>query len=257
MAKQKKNVEIEEVKKVEEPVVENTQQEDLDVDNLTPEQIEYAKIQFRKNFNELYSKWAEIEEEPADDEYIAMVKKEFDDAVEETKNRTYSLSDEENALKAAELLKEWNRTANKWTKGSWRGVIMFDKVIDKKIEEIKENKSELIVDYSTLVFLYQTMIEPSGVGFDDAMKMAAWENYNPETDSAYEEESPVTYSGILEKIKNYVNELSANDKKLNLLRERWFTANAGLRTKLKVSTLEEFVEYSNAVVATNQNPMQN
>lgn len=258
MARQKKNVEQEELLKAEAPVEQQEQQTEepvLDVDKATPEQIEFAKMSFKKSFNELYSKWAEIEDEPADDEYIAQAKKDFDDAVAETQERKYELADEENALAAAELLKDWNRTANHWTKGSWRGVLMFDGVIDKRIAEIKENGGPLIVDYSVVVFLYNAMSEPAGSGFESAERMAKWENYNVETNESFsveDDKDPVTYSGILEKIQEHVKYLDMNDKKLNLLRERYFTANAGLRTKLKISTLEEFVEYSNAVVNNGQ-----
>lgn len=260
MAK-KKNVAIKQEEEIKDVELQNQPQVDdnieADIDKMTPEQIEFAKIQYRKNFNERFSKWAEIEEEPADDEYIAVVKKDFDDLVEETKNKVYTIAEPENAIKSAELLKEWNATMNKWTKGSWRGIVMFNKVIDEKIESLK-NDSELplIINYSTLVFLYQTMMEPFGVGLEDALKMAKYENYDYETEGPIEEDAPVTFSGILEKVQNYVNELSAIDKKLNILRERYYTANAGLRTTLKISALEEFVEFANEMTAVNQGLQQ-
>lgn len=260
MAKLKKNV----VKMKEEQAVDaavNVQSENgetysADIDKMTPEQIEAGRQTFKKNFNERFSKWAEIEDEPADDEYIAQCKKDFDDEVELNKNRKFLIAEATDglALKTAEFLKTVNAEANAWAKGSWRGVIMFDRVISKHIEELKADaEKNFEIDYTTLIFLHQTMMAPYGVGLKEALRMAEWENYNPETDEPYETEMPVTYSGVLEKILNYVNELSAIDKKLVILRERWLTANAGLRTKLKVSTLEEFVEYSNAVVASDVN----
>ena len=41
------------------------------------------------------------------------------------------------ALKTAEFLKTWNENFNHWEKGSWRGVIRFNIVIDKHIAELK------------------------------------------------------------------------------------------------------------------------
>lgn len=255
MAKAKKNVE-QEVDTTINVQTESGENYSADVDKMTPEQLEYARMTFKKNFNERFSKWAEIEDEPADDDYIAQCKKEFDDEVELNKNRKFLIAtaDDGLAVKTAEFLKTVNAEANAWAKGSWRGVIMFDRVISEIIEELKADATkDFEIDYTTLVFLHQTMMAPYGVGLKEALRMAEWENYNPETDEPYEEDAPVTYSGVLEKILNYVNELGAIDKKLVILRERWLTANAGLRTNLKVSTLEEFVEYSNAVVASDVN----
>lgn len=255
MAKEKKNVKIEEVDTTINVQNENGESFSADVDKMTPEQLEFARMTFKKNFNERFSKWAEIEDEPADDEYIAQCKKDFDDEVELNKNRKFLIAEAgELAVKTAKFLKTVNAEANAWAKGSWRGVIMFDRVINSIIDELEADSTKNFeIDYTTLVFLHQTMMSPYGVGLEQALRMAEWENYNPETDEPYEEDTPVTYSGVLEKVLNYVNELSAIDKKLVILRERWLTANAGLRTKLKVSSLEEFVEYSNAVVASDVN----
>ena len=45
------------------------------------EQLEFARINTRKEFNKKFSKWAEIEPENADDDFIALAKKEFEDEV--------------------------------------------------------------------------------------------------------------------------------------------------------------------------------
>ena len=44
------------------------------------------------------------------------------------------------------------------------------------------------------------MGEPKGTGLETARQMAKFENYNEETGKVFEEDIPVTYSGVLEKI---------------------------------------------------------
>ena len=105
------------------------------------------------------------------------------------------------------------------------------------------------IDYSTLIFLYQSMGEPSGEGIDSARQMAKFENYNEETGKVFEEDIPVTYSGVLEKIINEVNHLSNIDKKLTILKERVNLAYAGLKMNLKITELEEFLEFYEAITA--------
>ena len=80
--------------------------------------------------------------------------------------------------------------------------------------------------------------------------MAKFENYNEETGKAFEEDIPVTYSGILEKINLEVKQLSNIDKKLTILKERVNLAYAGLKMNLKISDIEEFIEFHEAITAS-------
>ena len=226
---------------------------EVDSDKLTPEQIEFAKITMRKEFNEKFEKWAVIEQEDADDDYIAVTKKDLENEVEATRALQFDIASHEEgvALKSAEFLKEFNDKYNSWEKGAWRGIVMFDKVITKIIDELKADPNkDFGIDYQTLVFLYNAMMNPSGKGIESAKDMARFENYNIETDSPYEENVPVTYSGILEKIIGHVRNLSARDKKINILRERMNLAYAGLRMTLKIDSLEEFVEFNDAITTS-------
>ena len=217
------------------------------------EQLEFARINMRKQFNERFSKWAEIEPENADDAYIEQVKKELEDAVETQKKAVYNIGSHEDglALKTAEFLKTWNEHFNSWEKGSWRGLIRFNVVIEGIIEALKtDDTKDLEIDYQTLIFLYNSMMNPSGIGLETARKMAEFENYNEATDGPFEENIPVTYSGILSKVNEHVATLGAIDKKLNILRQKLQLAYMGLRMNLKISELEEFVEFNNVI--TNQ-----
>lgn len=226
--------------------------DDMGLPELTEEQKQYARITVRNEFNKKFSKWAEIDPEDATDDDIAAVKKDFEDCVEENKNKTYLIATHEDglALKTAEFLQNWNKEFNTWENGAWRGIIQFDRVITKIIDELKtDTNKDFEIDYSTLIFLYQSMGTPKGTGIVSARKMAEFENYNEETGKVFEENIPVTYSGVLEKIQLAVKGLSNIDKKLTILKERVNLAYAGLKMNLKISELEEFLEFHEAITA--------
>lgn len=226
--------------------------DDMGLPELTEEQKQYARITVRNEFNKKFSKWAEIDPEDATDDDIAAVKKDFEDCVEENKNKTYLIATHEDglALKTAEFLQNWNKEFNTWENGAWRGLIQFDRVITKIIDELKaDTDKDFEIDYSTLIFLYQSMGTPKGSGIVSARKMAEFENYNEETGKVFEENIPVTYSGVLEKIQLAVKGLSNIDKKLTILKERVNLAYAGLKMNLKISELEEFIEFHEAITA--------
>ena len=257
MAKEEETVKTA-VKEMDEKIEQEVQDNKMEIDesllpdDITEEQKEYARITVRKEFNEKFSKWAYIEEEDCTDDELQEIKKEFEDYLEENKNKMYKIASHEDglALNTARFLKNWNEKFNAWEKGSWRGIIHFDKVISKIIEELEaDNKKDLEIDYSSLIFLYQSMYEPKGMGLESARNMAVFENYNEETGMPYEENIPITYSGILEKITIEVQMLSNVDKKLNILKERVNLAYAGLKMTLKISRLEEFLEFYDAITA--------
>lgn len=220
------------------------------VPEYTEEQKEYARMTVRKEFNENFSRWATIADENATDEDIEKAKADFDAAVEETKKRTYTLAKAEGgcALRAAILLKQWNMHLNAWQNGEWRGVCALNKYLAEKIDELEANKDlDLIVDYQTLVFLFNTMSRPVGYGIETAKMMAEFENYDLDKLEVIEEEYPVTFSGILEKVQTECNVLSNIDKKLTILKERVNLAYAGLNMVLKITDLEEFIEFADAI----------
>lgn len=221
-----------------------------DIPEISEEQKEYARITVRNEFNKKFSKWAEIDPVNATDEDLEQIKKDFEDCVEENKNKMYFIATYQDglALKTAEFLRDWNAKFNTWNKGSWKGLIQFDRVITKIIEELKaDDKKDFEIDYSTLIFLYQSMGEPKGTGIETARQMAKFENYNEETGKVFEEDIPVTYSGVLEKILLEVKNLSNIDKKLTILKERVNLAYAGLKMNLKITELEEFLEFHEAI----------
>lgn len=220
--------------------------EKLDATKMSDEQLKKLHEKFRKDMREKFDKWITVYDEEATSDDINQAKKEFDDEVAKHANKTYVIMDKD-ALAYAELLKEWNTTMNHWEKGTWKGIIMFDKVISEAIEKYKEDPTlPFEVDYATLMYLYQTMSNPSGIGLESAKIMAEFENFDPITAESKQEENFVTYSHILQNILEIIRQLVNIDKKLKLMRERINIATAGIKFDWKITELEEFIELHDA-----------
>ena len=220
--------------------------EKIDATKMSEAQLKKLHEKFRKDMREKFDKWIEVFDEEATPEDVANAKKEFDDEVAKYANQTYVIMDQ-GALEYAELLKNWNATLNHWEKGTWKGMIMFDKVISELIEKYKADHTlPLEVDYATLMYLYQTMSNPAGTGLESARAMAELEGFDPITAEKKDEENYVTYSHILQNILDVIRNLVNIDKKLKLMRERINIATAGIKFNWKITELEEFIELHDA-----------
>lgn len=220
--------------------------EKIDATKMSEAQLKKLHEKFRKDMREKFDKWIEVFDEEATPEDVAKAKKEFDDEVAKYANQTYVIMDQ-GALEYAELLKRWNATLNHWEKGTWKGMIMFDKVISELIEKYKADHTlPLEVDYATLMYLYQTMSNPAGTGLESARAMAELEGFDPITADKKDEENYVTYSHILQNILDVIRNLVNIDKKLKLMRERINIATAGIKFNWKITELEEFIELHDA-----------
>ena len=220
--------------------------EKIDATKMSEAQLKKLHEKFRKDMREKFDKWIEVFDEEATPEDVAKAKKEFDDEVAKYANQTYVIMDH-GALEYAELLKRWNATLNHWEKGTWKGMIMFDKVISELIEKYKADHTlPLEVDYATLMYLYQTMSNPAGTGLESARAMAELEGFDPITADKKDEENYVTYSHILQNILDVIRNLVNIDKKLKLMRERINIATAGIKFNWKITELEEFIELHDA-----------
>lgn len=218
---------------------------------LTDEQLAEARKQIRKDMREKFDKWMNVYDEEATSDDINAAKKEFDDEVAKYTNATYTII-EKDALPYAELLQKWNRTLNSWEKGEWKGILVFDKLISEKIEELKSGKTnDLTFDYSTLIFLYQTMANPRGVGYESAKLMSEFENYDEEKSEIKDNENFVTYSHILQSILEHIRKITNVDKKLKLMRERINIAASGIKFDWKISEVEEFIELHDAWIGAS------
>ena len=234
--------------------------ENVDATQMTDEQLKKLHEKFRNDLREKFGKWLTVYDEEATKEDVDKAKAEFDEEVAKYANKTYVIA-EKDALAFAELLKKWNATMNHWEKGTWKGMLMFDKVISEAIEKYKADATlPFEVDYATLMYLYQTMSNPAGVGLESARAMAELEGFDLEKIEKKDDENFITYSHILQNVLEIIRQLANIDKKLKLMRERINIATAGIKFDFKITELEEFIELHDAFIGEatpNDKELQN
>ena len=234
--------------------------EKVDATQMTDEQLKKLHEKFRDDLREKFGKWLTVYDEEATKEDVDKAKAEFDEEVAKYANKNYVIA-EKDALAFAELLKKWNATMNHWEKGTWKGMLMFDKVISEAIEKYKADATlPFEVDYATLMYLYQTMTNPAGVGLESARAMAELEGFDLEKIEKKDDENFVTYSHILQNVLEIIRQLANIDKKLKLMRERINIATAGIKFDFKITELEEFIELHDAFIGEatpNDKELQN
>lgn len=234
--------------------------ENVDATQMTDEQLKKLHEKFRNDLREKFGKWLTVYDEEATKEDVDKAKAEFDEEVAKYANKTYVIA-EKDALAFAELLKKWNTTMNHWEKGTWKGMLMFDKVISEAIEKYKADATlPFEVDYATLMYLYQTMSNPAGIGLESARAMAELEGFDLEKVEKKDDENFVTYSHILQNVLEIIRQLANIDKKLKLMRERINIATAGIKFDFKITELEEFIELHDAFIGEatpNDKELQN
>ena len=234
--------------------------ENVDATQMTDEQLKKLHEKFRNDLREKFDKWLTVYDEEATKEDVDKAKAEFDEEVAKYANKTYVIA-EKDALAFAELLKKWNATMNHWEKGTWKGMLMFDKVISEAIEKYKADATlPFEVDYATLMYLYQTMSNPAGVGLESARAMAELEGFDIEKVEKKDDENFITYSHILQNVLEIIRQLANIDKKLKLMRERINIATAGIKFDFKITELEEFIELHDAFIGEatpNDKELQN
>ena len=234
--------------------------ENVDATQMTDEQLKKLHEKFRNDLREKFGKWLTVYDEEATKEDVDKAKAEFDEEVAKYANKTYVIA-EKDALAFAELLKKWNATMNHWEKGTWKGMLMFDKVISEAIEKYKADATlPFEVDYATLMYLYQTMTNPAGVGLESARAMAELEGFDLEKVEKKDDENFITYSHILQNVLEIIRQLANIDKKLKLMRERINIATAGIKFDFKITELEEFIELHDAFIGEatpNDKELQN
>ena len=234
--------------------------EKVDATQMSDEQLKKLHEKFRNDLREKFDKWLTVYDEEATKDDVDKAKAEFDEEVAKYANKTYVIA-EKDALAFAELLKKWNTTMNHWEKGTWKGMLMFDKVISEGIEKYKVDATlPFEVDYATLMYLYQTMSNPAGVGLESARAMAELEGFDLEKVEKKDDENFVTYSHILQNVLEIIRQLANIDKKLKLMRERINIATAGIKFDFKITELEEFIELHDAFIGEatpNDKELQN
>lgn len=214
-------------------------------ENIDNSQDDVISAETRKividEFNKSMSDYAVLRDGPVSQEFKDQCKKDFEDEMNKVKNMTFEIANKERALDVAHFLQEYNKTIIHWEKMAWKGVIYFDQIIGNKIAELEKELAPLVFDYGALTFLYGSMMNPSGYGLESARVMEVLETI-PEGQED-DPENAVTYSAILEKIGKHIDFLKAEDKKINVLQQRWAIAESGIYMDIRVKELEDYVNF--------------
>lgn len=226
-----------------------------DISTLVEEEtpIDSSKIEAIKNslvedFNKAFNEYAELTIDEGE-EFKKVAKKDFDDFGEEIKNKEYEVANKEHALEVAEFLQKWNANQNRWEAQGWKGIIYFDKYITDKIAALKENEDTLKFNQGSLMFVYGSMMKPQGFGLESAKIMETLEKPTVEVEDPknLDIDNVITYSTILEKLGRNIDWLKVADAKMQILQQRWAMAESGLKMDLKITELEEFKKFLDAI----------
>ena len=195
-----------------------------------------------ESFNEAFKDIAVMKEEESTPEFKEQAKADYDAAVKEFQDAVYEIYTGDRVIEVAQFLQEWNKKYNHWQRQAWKGVIAFDDIITKKIEDLQanpENKS-LIFEYAPMMFIYGSMMAPQGTGLEEARLMEVFET---DPNGGEDESSHVTYSNILEWIGRKVDGLKAVQNKIQSLQERWTMAETGFMFDFADDSPEVYVKF--------------
>ena len=182
-----------------------------------------------QDFNSKNKGIAELLSERADDEYVAMTKKEFEEYQSAYITMKYEVETGDEALRTAQWLKDYNKTQAGAPGQFWVGLLKFDEVITDAIKQIKEEENpKLEFDFGALTYTYQVMMQPYGKGIEYARWMLA----NQEV-----------YNKILNKLADHMHTIDLIKKKIGLLQTRWALACNGFKMNMIAQDLSDFEHF--------------
>lgn len=194
------------------------------IQKLNPDQKKVLIAEYNRNNEGV----CEIEDtdEPVSEEWIESCKKDFEAVVEEANNIPFVIADKDKAMETAVFVADWNANKNHWHRAYWKGVIKFNEFIEEKIDLLEKGEIETLeFDYPALIFLYQSMMSPQGIGLLEAQEMEAIDEQ---------------YNAILDVLGTYVDQLQNYDKKAKLYQERWGLACNGFKMNILIEDIEDF-----------------
>lgn len=226
--------------------------DEKDIQNMNEEQLNDVLKSSRKeiidNFSEVFKGIIKMHDEEPTEEFVKKAQEDYEKAVSDFQEATYEIYKGSKALDVTKFLYEWNDKCNTWERQAWKGVIAFHDIMKDKIEELEkvENVDDrvLILEYAPLVFIYGSMMNPRGLGYEKALEMEVFE-----TDPDENNEDPtdaVTYSNILEWLGRKVDGFSAVQSKIQALQERWTMAASGFGFDFVSDEPEIYVQFTEA-----------
>lgn len=208
------------------------------------ESSEEEKTKMMNDFNEKFGEYATLTKEENLDDFKKEAEAKFDELTKSFSELQLDIetSSPKKALAVAKFLKEWNKNFSKWTNQEWKAVIHFNEVIDAKIQELRDAKADkLSLDVYTITYIFEKMKEPEATGLDSAMLMAKYETKNEKKEDSF------AFVDILHVLMNQVKYMQCLNKQATILQNVVAMAESGYKLDLKITELEEFVKFFDAM----------
>ena len=117
---------------------------------------------------------------------------------------TYLIADKANAARVHDFLRNWNSHKFIWPKDMWRGVLKFDEYLDEWKAKYEAEACDLVFDFAALSYSYNMLMNPSGIGIEDAKYMQSVSD---------------EYDAILNVMGEYIDDFQAENERFKLLQE--------------------------------------
>lgn len=222
--------------------------ESSEANTATSESSEDEKTKMMNDFNEKFSEYATLTKEDNLDDFKKEAEAKFEEMTKGFAELQLDIetSSAKKALAVAKFLKEWNKNFSKWTNQEWKAVIHFDEVIDSKIQELRDAKTDkLTLDAYATTFIFEKMKEPEAIGLDAAKLMSKYETKNEKKEDSF------AFVDILHVLMNQVKYMQCLNKQATILQNVVAMAESGYKLDLKITELEEYVKFFDAMQNNN------
>lgn len=123
---------------------------------------------------------------------------------EKHSTKMYLIADVDNAERVCVFLHDWNNNRFMWSQDLWKGVIKFDEYLSEWRDKFVKEKCNLEFDFAAMSYAYNMLMNPYGLGIDDAKYM------NSVTEQ---------YESILSTLKTYVEDFQKDNERFKLLQD--------------------------------------
>jgi len=146
-------------------------------------------------------------------EEVKQFKEEFEQAMKAFVEKRWSVSDPGSfaANDTALFLKDYLKNYALWSKTGWMGIIKMNEELDKAMKMDNE-KTGLTFDYQTLEFCGYMLMNPAGIGFDNAVEF---------------EKIADKYSKIMINVGKRIEEAREELKHIQYLQDKWSAGEQG------------------------------
>jgi len=164
-------------------------------------------------------------------EEIQQAKEEFEKALNEWKNKIYTIGKPEEAQEICDYIRYFIKKRFIWHKDAWMGVIKLTEELDAAEILFKGKKDEsLKVGYRALEFIYYALTNPGGIGLEEAIEF---------------EKEHERYIKIAVYVAKELEKARKELKNIDFLQQRWAAMEQGFYLELEPEENKENEENEN------------